>query len=102
MSIIIQKTLMPWSNLNGEAYDDSLLNTGKYIGILERSFVFVLANRWEAAGFLLAAKSMFRFGDLKESKDRKLTEYILLGTLLSFGIAIVISMLTIYLAKLIQ
>lgn len=104
MSIIIQKTLMPWSDLIGEADDDSLLNAGKYIGILERSFVFVfiLANRWEAVGFLLAAKSVFRFGDLKESKDRKLTEYILLGTLLSFGIAIVISMLTIYLAKLIQ
>ena len=104
MSIIIQKTLMPWSDLIGEADDDSLLNAGKYIGILERSFVFVfiLANRWEAVGFLLAAKSVFRFGDLKESKDRKLTEYILLGTLLSFGIAIVISMLTIYLVNLIQ
>ncbi len=104
MSIIIQKTLMPWSDLIGEADDDSLLNAGKYIGILERSFVFVfiLANRWEAVGFLLAAKSVFRFGDLKESKDRKLTEYILLGTLLSFGIAIVISMLTIYLANLMQ
>lgn len=99
MSIIIQKVLMPWSDLIGEADDDSLLNAGKYIGILERSFVFVfiLANRWEAVGFLLAAKSVFRFGDLKESKDRKLTEYILLGTLLSFGIAIVMSMLTIYL-----
>ncbi|MBP6234658.1 MAG: hypothetical protein KA270_13870 [Saprospiraceae bacterium] len=71
---------------------------------MERSFVFmfILANRWEAVGFFLAAKSVFRFGDLKESKDRKPTEYILLGTLLSFGIAIVISMLTIYLAKLIQ
>lgn len=104
MSIIIQKMLMPWSDLIGEDDDDSLLNAGKYIGILERSFVFVfiLANRWEAVGFLLAAKSVFRFGDLKESKDRKLTEYILLGTLLSFGIAIVISMLTIYLANLIQ
>ena len=104
MSIIIQKTLMPWSDLIGEADDDSLLNAGKYIGILERSFVFVfiLANRWEAVGFLLAAKSVFRFGDLKESKDRKLTEYILLGTLLSFGIAIVLSMLAIYQASLIQ
>ncbi len=104
ISIIIQKMLLPWSDLIGEADDDSLLNAGKYIGILERSFVFVfiLANRWEAVGFLLAAKSVFRFGDLKESKDRKLTEYILLGTLLSFGIAIVLSMITIYQASLIQ
>jgi len=104
MSIIIQKAIMPWSDLIGEADDDSLLNAGKYIGILERSFVFVfiLANRWEAVGFLLAAKSVFRFGDLKESKDRKLTEYILLGTLLSFGIAIILTMFAIYQASLIQ
>ncbi|MFZ1455671.1 MAG: DUF3307 domain-containing protein [Saprospiraceae bacterium] len=65
ISIIIQKMLLHWSDLIGEADDDSLLNAGKYIGILERSFVFVfiLANRWEAVGFLLAAKSDFRFGE---------------------------------------
>jgi hypothetical protein len=40
-------------------------------------------------GFLITAKSVFRFGNLKESKDRQLTEYILIGTLLSFGIAII-------------
>jgi hypothetical protein len=68
----------------------SLLNAGKFIGILERLFVFafVLTNNWDAIGFLIAAKSVFRFGDLKESKDLKLTEYVLIGTLLSFGIAI--------------
>jgi hypothetical protein len=56
---------------------------------LERLFVFlfVVTGHWEGIGFLLAAKSVFRFGDLKESKDRKLTEYILIGTLLSFGFA---------------
>lgn len=66
---------------------------GKYIGILERLFIFffVATSFWEGIGFLLAAKSIFRFGDLKENKDRKLTEYILIGTLLSFGIAILIS-----------
>jgi uncharacterized membrane protein (DUF373 family) len=40
----------------------------------------------------LAAKSIFRFGDLKESKDVKLTEYILIGTLLSFGLGILCAM----------
>lgn len=39
---------------------------------------------------MLAAKSILRFDDLKESKDRKLTEYILIGTLLSFGSAVLI------------
>ena len=57
-------------------------------------FTFILYGRWEAVGFLLAAKSVFRFGNLKESHDRKLTEYVLIGTLLSFGIAIAIALLS--------
>jgi hypothetical protein len=36
----------------------------------------------------MAAKSIFRFGDLTKSNDRKLTEYVLIGTLTSFGTAI--------------
>src|SRR5690606_10188498 len=38
-----------------------LFNAGKYIGILERLFIFgfVVANFWEGIGFLLAAKSIF-------------------------------------------
>jgi hypothetical protein len=72
--------------------DSSLKDAGRYIGMLERLFVFtfVLLNKWEAIGFLLAAKSVFRFGDLTKASDRKLTEYILIGTLLSFGIAIML------------
>ncbi len=68
----------------------SLPNAGKYIGIIERLFVliFIIMGRWEAIGLLITAKSVFRFNDLKESNSRKLTEYILIGTLLSFGIAI--------------
>lgn len=68
----------------------SLPNAGKYIGIIERLFVFVffIVGRWEVIGLLLTAKSVFRFNDLKESNSRKLTEYILIGTLVSFGMAI--------------
>lgn len=79
-----------------EAGDDaaSLQSAGMYIGILERMlvFIFMITNEWQAVGFLLAAKSVFRFGNLQEAKDRKLTEYILIGTLLSFGIAILTGM----------
>ena len=69
----------------------SLPNAGKYIGIIERLFVliFIILGRWEAIGLLITAKSVFRFNDLKERNSRKLTEYILIGTLLSFGLAIV-------------
>jgi hypothetical protein len=44
----------------------------------------------EGIGYLLAAKSIFRFGDLTNSKEKKLTEYILIGTFLSFAIAVLI------------
>jgi hypothetical protein len=75
--------------------NESLKDAGAYIGILERLlvFIFIIVNHWEAVGFLITAKSVFRFGDLKESKHRKLTEYILIGTLISFGIAIVVGLL---------
>ena len=75
--------------------NDSLQSAGKYIGFFERLlvFVFIIIHQWAAIGFLLAAKSVFRFGDLKEAKDRKLTEYVLIGTLLSFGTAIFIGLL---------
>lgn len=89
-SIIIKTVMSRWTPDTEESGSYSLAEAGKYIGILERLFVFVfiVSGRWEAIGFLVAAKSVFRFGDLRQSKDRKLTEYILIGTLLSFAIAI--------------
>ncbi len=79
----------------------SLPKAGKYIGILERLFVFtfILLGRWDAIGLLITAKSVFRFNDLKESNNRKLTEYILIGTLMSFGFAILAGLAYLYLGK---
>lgn len=96
MPIIMRILLQRWSDNIDLPGDNSLSNAGKYIGILERLlvFVFIIVGHWEAVGFLITAKSVFRFSDLKESKDRKLTEYILIGTLLSFGIAIVTALMT--------
>lgn len=66
----------------------SLESAGSVIGIFERLFVFafILLGSYQAIGFLFAAKSIFRFGDLKED-GLKMTEYVLIGTLTSFGIA---------------
>ena len=96
-SIIIKNIISIWTPEN-KTNDDSLQNAGNYIGILERLFVFcfIITGHFEAIGFLLAAKSIFRFGDLKEAKDRKLTEYVLIGTLLSFGIAMLVGLLVNY------
>lgn len=93
---IIMKTIFSKWNISKLTKDnESLKDAGKYIGILERLlvFIFIVVGHWEAVGFLITAKSVFRFGDLTASKERKLTEYILIGTLISFGIAIIISLL---------
>lgn len=98
-SVIIKMFIAKWSPHTALDVRESLEDAGKYIGIFERLFVFifVIGGNWEAIGFLLTAKSVFRFGDLKESKDRQLTEYILIGTLLSFGISVVAGMIyTVY------
>ena len=94
-SIFIKTIISIWSPESQNSHQDfSLANAGNYIGILERLLVvcFILTSHFEAIGFLLAAKSIFRFGDLKEAKDRKLTEYVMIGTLISFGIAIIVGL----------
>lgn len=100
-SIIMKVIIAKWLPESDDESPKSLQNAGKYIGILERVliFVFILTNHFEAVGFLLAAKSIFRFGDLKEAHDLKLTEYVLIGTLLSFGIAIVVSFMILGLVR---
>lgn len=94
-SVIIKTLISQWTPGTIHTLTGSLPDAGKFIGILERLLVltFVINNHWEVVGFLLAAKSVFRFGNLKESHDRKLTEYVLIGTLLSFGIAIAVAIL---------
>ena len=99
VSIIMRTIFSKWNISELTQGNESLQDAGKYIGILERLlvFIFVIVGHWEAVGFLITAKSVFRFGDLKESKHRKLTEYILIGTLISFGIAILVALIFQYL-----
>lgn len=91
-SVVIKEVISRWEPDSEDDSPDSLEKAGAYIGIIERLFVFtfVMAGQWNAIGFLIAAKSVFRFGDLKESHDRKLTEYMLIGTLISVGLASVV------------
>ncbi|MEX0770907.1 MAG: DUF3307 domain-containing protein [Balneolaceae bacterium] len=69
-----------------------LEKAGLWIGRSERFIILtlILLNQYGAIGFLIAAKSVFRFsGSLEGNRDRKEAEYILIGTLLSFIFAIV-------------
>ena len=77
--------------LSGSA--QGLIEAGRMIGYVERWLIisFVLSGHFVGVGFLLAAKSIFRFGDLSHAHERRLTEYMLLGTLVSFTSALAIA-----------
>jgi len=104
-AVIIKLLIAQWRPETADPQPDrlpkegvSLVKAGRFIGILERLsvFVFIITNHWEAVGYLLAAKSIFRFGDLRQGRDRKLTEYVLIGTLLSFGSAILLGLIYVH------
>ena len=105
-SIAIKTFISRWQpGLSATEQADSPLDlerAGKYIGYIERllTFIFLLTGHWAAIGFLITAKSIFRFGDLTKGKERQLTEYVLIGTLLSFGTAIVVGLGCQYLLQL--
>lgn len=90
-SNIIIKEIIKVANIkvskgNDDNNTEDLPNAGKLIGIVERllSLVFVLLGQYEAVGFIIAAKSLLRFAE----GDKAKSEYVLIGTLLSFSIAI--------------
>lgn len=90
--VLISKMVEKWKEdiLKSENHNNnSLEKAGKWIGMLERFLIltFVLLQQYAAIGFLVAAKSIFRFHEC-----RKTTEYILIGTLISFVIAIVVGL----------
>ncbi len=69
----------------------SLSEAGRWIGIFERILVytFVVTNHFEGIGFLIAAKSILRFTDIKGNDMHKEAEYVLIGTLMSFSASII-------------
>lgn len=96
-SVIIKQIMSRW-NLQAIENNDSLHNAGKYIGMLERLFIFgfIILHQFHAIGFLIAVKTIFRFSDLSRAKDRKLTEYMIIGTFISFGLSLLISLLYLF------
>lgn len=81
------------------ALPDGLKDGGRTIGLLERGLIFtlVLANQPAGIGFLIAAKSILRFEST--SRDQKAGEYVIIGTLASFGWAIVTAYATLALLR---
>lgn len=92
-SILLSLFLEKWISVSPNT--QSLPNAGQWIGYIERVliFTFVIIGSIEGVGFLLAAKSVFRFGELNKASEIRTTEYVLIGTLASFTIAILIGII---------
>lgn len=82
------KLTLPKGDANQPAAEKELENAGKVIGIMERfmTLALILAGQFSAVGLIIAAKSILRFNSPQKN------EYILVGTLLSFGIAILLGL----------
>ncbi len=74
---------------------NGLKNGGKLIGQLERLLILILIYIGQpiGIGFLIAAKSILRF---EEAKKHKVAEYVIIGTLLSFTLAIMFSSVAVW------
>ncbi|MEP6746677.1 MAG: DUF3307 domain-containing protein [Bacteroidota bacterium] len=85
--ILIGQITRPWRDKIDGA--ESLASAGKWIGIAERIiiFLFVLHGQFSAIGLLVAAKGIIRFNE-KDRQEIK-TEYLVTGTLISIGLAII-------------
>ncbi|HWK08386.1 MAG TPA: DUF3307 domain-containing protein [Puia sp.] len=90
--ILIAQLTGQWSKKIEDA-DNSLANAGKWIGIVERIIVLILVsqNQYSAIALLVTAKGIIRFNE-KDRQEVK-TEYLVIGTLLSIGIAIITGLL---------
>jgi Protein of unknown function (DUF3307) len=77
--------MAPWAALD---LPRGLANGGKLIGWMERGLIFllVIVGQTGQIGFLIAAKSILRFETA--SKDQQAGEYVIIGTLASFGWAL--------------
>jgi len=69
------------------------LNASAWIGIFERILIliFIITGQIQAIGFLVAAKSVFRFSEIQHEGNPK-AEYFLLGTLVSFTLSVVVGL----------
>ena len=85
-SNIFIKLMLKHYSVNMPEDQGSGFNAGSLIGNIERWLIlaFVIMQRYEAIGLLIAAKSIIRFGDAQTRKS----EYVLAGTLMSIFIAV--------------
>ena len=95
---IFIKLMLKYYSVNvPDAHTDTGFNAGALIGDIERWLIlaFVIMQRYEALGLLIAAKSIIRFGDKETAK----TEYVLAGTLMSIFIAVMAGLMVTWISR---
>ena len=102
-NIVVRLVLASESPRSGLSEDSSELKGGRIIGPLERLLVFGLAagGQFAALGGVLAAKGVVRFPELSRSVRKRKAgdppskdpEYFLIGSLASWGLALLVSLL---------
>ena len=75
----------------GKINDEKMKQAGKMIGYLERTIIFflILCNQFGAIGFVITAKTVARFSEIRKEN----AEYYLIGTLSSIAAIFIISFL---------
>lgn len=93
LGFFIGLAVRPWAK-NIEGTEDShVLAHSTWIGYVERFAVvgLLLYGMPEGVGFLITAKSILRYGfEKKDGRDWLRSEYVLVGTLLSFSSAFIV------------
>lgn len=99
LGIMIGKATEQWQQA-AQMNAGGLAKAGIWIGRCERVLVltFIITGQYTALGFLMAAKSILRFTD-KDEMTQKKTEYVLVGTLLSFASAAIVGVIIAALLK---
>lgn len=94
-AVVVGRWVEPFAVHLGERRP-GLARAGRMIGLLERAIIFVaMLLRVEAlVGFVVAAKAILRFPEIREPGQRELAEYVLVGTLASVFWAVLMGVLT--------
>ncbi len=84
--MLVGSVIRSWRKDMDTSEEGGLDHAGRLIGYVERVLIvtFILVNEYTAIGFLIAAKGLFRINDTKRS------EYIIVGTMVSFAVAVLI------------
>ncbi|MCV0394209.1 MAG: DUF3307 domain-containing protein [Rhizobiaceae bacterium] len=94
---LIGMMMVPYTPAAATGQPATMPGAGAMIGRLERLLILilVLSGQPQGVGFLVAAKSILRFGEVTASEPgRHVAEYVIIGTLLSFAWGIGCSYLT--------